>query len=156
MLDNKIKLIQANILAAQEHLLEIEAAMHLLEQKGMYPAVPHFQWQNRGGDGQYLYCIFRQNGNGDYTGPGGKRKLYIGANEANIKEAKRLTRNRENWERLKEHKSQVTIWINGCQGRLLSLEREADRVLEQSQRWPKTNLVKIGAVPVGIPADQKI
>lgn len=136
--------------------MEIEAAMHLLEQKGMYPAVPHFQWQNRGGDGQYLYCIFRQNGNGDYTGPGGKRKLYIGANEANIKEAKRLTRNRENWERLKEHKSQVTIWINGCQGRLLSLEREADRVLEQSQRWPKTNLVKIGAVPVGIPADQKI
>ena len=156
MLDNKIKLIQVNIQAAQDHLLEIEAAMRLLEQKGMYPAVPHFQWQTRGGDGQYLYCIFRQNGNGEYTGPGGKRKLYIGADEAKIKEAKRMTANRENWERLKEHKSQVTIWINGCQNRLTSLEREADRVLEQSERWPKSNMVQIGAAPVGIAAEQKI
>lgn len=142
MIDAKIKLIHANIEAAKEHLLEIEAAMALLERAGMYPAVPHFQWQSRpGSEGRYLYCIFRQNGDGSYTGPDGKKKLYIGTNEANINEARRLTNNRAEWERFREHKLQLLVWINDCDGQLVALEREADRILEAS--WKQYNLPRV-------------
>jgi hypothetical protein len=65
MIDQKVKLIQANISAAREHLHEIAAAMEVLEISGMYPAIPHFQWQDRGGDSKYLYLIFRQRADGD-------------------------------------------------------------------------------------------
>lgn len=142
-LDNKIKLINSNIQAARDHVAEIEQAMALIEQAGMYPAVPHFQWQSRNGDGQYLYLLFRQNPDGTYAGPDGKRKVYIGANEKHVEAARKLARNRQAWERLKAEKLTLLSYITICEGRLISLEKEADRALDYSQKWPRAELPQI-------------
>lgn len=143
MLDNKIKLIRVNIQAARDHIAEIEGAMSLLEQAGMYPAIPHFQWQTRNGDGQYLYLLFRQNHDGTYAGPDGKRKVYIGANEKHVEAARQLARNRQTWEQLKAEKLTLFTYITVCEGKLLNLEREADRTLDYSQKWPRAILPQI-------------
>lgn len=49
-LDQVTELIWENILAAKAHLAEIKAAKELLETAGMYPAIPHFQWQRQADD----------------------------------------------------------------------------------------------------------
>lgn len=149
-LDNLIKLIEAHIAAAQEHLGEIEAAMSLLETAGMYPAVPHFQWQRRDemGEARYLYLVFRQNGNGAYMGPDGKKKVYIGASEGAINEAKRLTRNRERYDRLFIQKNGLRGWILATQNQVGQLETRATHLLQDSQKWPKTELSSIEAAAV--------
>lgn len=142
MIDQKITLVQANIRAAQDHLLEITDAMTLLEQAGMYPAVPHFQWQDRNGDGKYLYLIFRQNGDGSHTGPDGKKKVYIGSNEDKIEEARRLVKNREAWEKLHAQQTDLARWIRMCESKLLTLQRDADSLLKFSNEFPKVKLAK--------------
>lgn len=157
-LDNTVKLIQANIQAAKDHLALISAAMETLKISGMYPAIPHFQWQRReeAGEARYLYLVFRQNGDGAYQGPDGKKKIYIGADPTKIEEAKRLTRNRQTWEKLKEHHNRLSSYITLCEGKLLQLESQADTTLHYSQQWPRSELSQIGAAPSGIAAEHKI
>ena len=145
MIDPKVTLVQTNIQAAKEHLADIQDAMDLLEQAGMFPALPHFQWQDRGSDGRYLYLIFRQNGDGSHTGPDGKKKVYIGANQDKIEEAKRLVKNREMWEELQFQKTDLTRWIRMCESKLLTLQRDADSLLKFSNEFPKVKLAKQAA-----------
>jgi hypothetical protein len=142
MIDPKIFLVEANIRAAYETLTEIINAMDLLQQAGMYPAVPHFQWQDRNGDGKYLYLIFRQKEDGSYSGPDGKRKLYIGANEDKQEEAKRLTKNRLTWQELEAKHTALARWIRMCESKLLMLQRDADSLLKFSNEFPKFELAK--------------
>lgn len=146
-LDNTIKLIQANIQAAKEHLEQIEAAMTLVETAGMYPAVPHFQWQRREelGEARYLYLVFRQNGNGGYMGPDGKKKVYIGADPSKIEEAKRLVCNRERHDWLSVQKSRLRGWIIMTENQIGQLDIKAKSLLADSQKWPKSELSTIGA-----------
>ncbi len=142
MIDEKVTLVQANIHSAREHLADIQNAMTPLELDGMYPAVPHFQWQDRNGDGKYLYLIFRQNHDGSYTGPNGKKKVYIGSNEDRIEEARRLTNNRLKWQELEAKQAELARWIRMCESKLLMLQREADSVLKFSKEFPKFALAK--------------
>lgn len=141
-LDNTVKLIQFNISTAEEHLGEILEARKILEVAGMYPAVPHFQWQRREelGEAKYLYLMFRQNQDGSYQGPDGRRKVYIGADPAKIEEAKRRTRNRENWERLVQEEVKLRRWITYTETQLEILKRDANKILVNSRDWPKSEL----------------
>lgn len=145
MLDNKVKLVEANIQAAYDHLVEIEEAMGLLEAAGMHPAIPHFQWQDRSSDGRYLYLIFRQNSDGSYQGPDGKKKVYIGNKPEAILEARRLTDNRQKWESLQAQRRELTSWLTICKSKLLQLQRQADDLLKYSQEFPRAKVSKIAA-----------
>lgn len=117
-----IQSIQAAILGAFEHLGEIETGLSHLEAAGMYPAVPTEQWQRRNGNGEYLYMIFRKGKNGEYQGPDGKRKVYIGCKAEAIGEARRLAANRRKYERLTAQRNEVIRWINGVAGSLKSCD----------------------------------
>lgn len=140
MLDEKIKQVQENINAAAAHLRQIEGAMALLEQAGMYPAIPHFQLQERNGSGEYLYLLFRQNHNGSYTGPGGKRKLYIGADPKKQDEARRLTHRREIWEELRAAKISLQGWITINEAKIARIDAEISRYTLESKNFPKSKL----------------
>lgn len=140
MLDEKIKQAQDNINAAAAHLRQIEGAMALLEQAGMYPAIPHFQFQERNGSGEYLYLLFRQNHDGSYTGPGGKRKLYIGADPKKQDEARRLTHRREIWEELKTAKTQLEAWMVINKAKIIRIEAEISRFTLETKNFPKSKL----------------
>lgn len=146
-LDHTIKLINTNIAAAQDHLTEILEAMQLLQGAGMYPAIPHFQWQRREemGEAKYLYLIFRQNSDGSHQGPDGRKKIYIGADPANIEEAKRLVRNRERWEQLGQQSIKLRGWITITEKRLSDLERQSLLILKESQEWPRFSANGIAA-----------
>jgi hypothetical protein len=142
MLDEKIKLVQDNIDSARQHLQRIEGAMALLEQVGMYPAVPHFQLQERNGSGEYLYLLFRQNHDGSYTGPGGKRKLYIGADPKKQDEARLFTHRRETWEDLRTAKIQLEAWIRMSESKITRLEAEVSHYVNDSRNYPKYELTE--------------
>lgn len=141
-LDHTISLIEANITAAKQHFQQIEAARFLLQEQGMYPAVPHFQWQRREemGEAKYLYLIFRQNSDGSHQGPDGKKKVYVGADPAKIEEAKRLVINRAQWEQLGREASKLRGWIDYYKSEIAELNREANRILVRSQEWPKASI----------------
>jgi hypothetical protein len=140
MLDEKIKIMQANIEAAAAHLKQIENVMALLEQAGMYPAIPHFQFQERNGSGEYLYLLFRQNHNGSYQGPDGKRKIYIGADQKKQDEARLFAQRREIWERLKSGKIILQSWITANEAKIIRLDTEISRWALESKNFPKSEL----------------
>lgn len=121
--------IRKNLAGVTHHLHEILRAMNELEQAGMYPAIPTEQWQTRNGSGQYLYMLFRQDRYGVYTGPDGKRKLYVGADPEKIAEARRLVANRRRWEELKAAAEKVDRWLKARQGDIEYLARNC-------QQWP--------------------
>jgi hypothetical protein len=125
--------IRENLAGAAHRLHEISQVMNGLEQTGMYPAIPTEQWQDRDGKGKYLYMLFRQDRNGVYTGPDGKRKLYVGTDPEKIAEAHRLAANRRRWEELRAAARQLDIWLKARQGDMEHLARNC-------QQWPHTDL----------------
>jgi hypothetical protein len=125
--------IRENLSGAAHHLHEILQVMNGLEQAGMYPAIPTEQWQDRDGKGKYLYMLFRQDGYGVYTGPDGKRKLYVGADPEKIAEARRLTANRRRWEDLKAAAGKIDRWLKARQCDIEYLARNC-------QQWPRIDL----------------
>lgn len=129
-----LQTIAANLETAQKHLDDIHQEIEHLAVIGMYPSLPTEQWQNRGGAGQYLYMLFRQDRNGQYTGPDGKRKLYVGADPVKIAEARRLAKNRRRYEELCEAARQVEQWLK-------SQEYQIERLAKDSGRWPHMNCV---------------
>lgn len=131
--ERALQAVVTNLEAAQKHLDDIHQEMEYLEAIGMYPSVPTEQWQDRGGAGQYLYMLFRQDGHGQYTGPNGKRKLYVGSLHRKIEEARRLAANRRQWEDLSETARDLKRWI---EGRKYDIEHLANGC----QRWPQADL----------------
>ncbi len=99
---------------AQQRLAEIVDAKAALDAAGMYPAVPTQDWQARGADPddkRYLYLCFPADGDGGYTSPTGKRKVYIGVDPDKQAEAVRLARNRRRFEDLERQQAAVQGWI---------------------------------------------
>jgi len=121
--------IWTHIQAAQSHLDAIQAEMTRLEQDGMYPAVPTEQWQNRDGKGNYLYHLFTMDHEGKYTGPEGKRKVYVGNKPDRIEAARHLATNRARYESLAQTHRRLDSWIYM---RLLDIDRLADH----TEQWP--------------------
>lgn len=152
-LDNQILLIETELDFAQSRLAEIEQSMRLLKLAGMYDSEPHFQWQSRNDNGRYLYLIFRQNADGSYSGPDGKRKVYIGCNESNIAEATRLTQNYKAYCSLQNKANELKRWIRDYQYELENLEKQIARLVRESKRWPGCAIPqKIGATASTAPA----
>lgn len=136
-LDEKIRQIQANIQAAEAKLAEVQNALDFLVSTGMYPAQAKEQWQTRpNSSGQYLYMIFRSDGDGGYLGPNGKRKVYVGADPNSIAEAKRLNQNIKTHETLKYRKYGLESWIHRQRRDVEAIERQIDQQLHASQNPP--------------------
>ena len=104
-----IRTIERAAQLGANRLAVIGRTMREIEQAGMYAGQPTEQWQDRNGKGRYLYMLFRtksyySRAHGQYEGPDGKRKLYIGNKPEAIAEARRLAQNRERWNTLdREH-----------------------------------------------------
>ena len=102
--------------------------MEGLEASGMYPAVPTEQWQARNGSSKrYLYMLFGYSpGLGEYGGPGGKRKVYVGCKDERILEARRLVKNRVYWEAVHREMHRLEWWVEGFQRHLGDVVRRAN------------------------------
>jgi hypothetical protein len=124
-------MIASNFKTAQKHLHHIHLLMERLEQTGMYPAIPTEQWQDRDGKGKYLYMLFRQDGNGQYTGPEGKRKVYVGSPDQKIKEAQQMAANRRRWEELEMAAQRLRQWLSLYRSEIENRARE---------QWPYADL----------------
>lgn len=123
--------IREQLQAAIEHLEVICQEMVRLEQAEMYPSVPHEQWQARdGGEAKYLYMLFHQSRDGQYEGPEGKRKLYVGCDPERIKEARRLAKNRRRYNQLDRLSHNLQSWITREVFQVRHLAHELTR-------WPK-------------------
>jgi hypothetical protein len=100
--------------------------MRELEEDGMYDAVPTESWETRrGGDYEYLYMIFPKI-DGLYTGPGYRRKLYVGCKDERIDEARRLKRNRAEYETLAETLDELEKWLLMLRLRLMGAAMMAE------------------------------
>lgn len=113
-LDETLNAISTNIREAEQYGRELFLAAEEIKSAGMYPAVPSEQWQDRGGDGQYLYMIFKTDGNGIYQGPGNARKLYVGNKADRIAEARRLAENRRRYEEITATLNQLHSWLRSA------------------------------------------
>jgi len=101
-----------------------------IERAGMYPAIPLREAvESRGKAGRdYVYHYFGQNPTGrGYLGPGGKRRVYIGAPDATQRraEANRLWHNREKWETLDRQHTALVSWLSQKHDNVGQLARAA-------------------------------
>ena len=111
--EESVKIIMGELRAARAHYRLMLAEMDRLEQAGMYPAIPSENWQTRNGSGQYLYMVFqRDRKTGQYQGPNGSRKVYVGKDPAKIEQARQMARNRQEWERLEQDARRLRLWVN--------------------------------------------
>jgi len=91
----------------------------------MYPAIPTESWQERGGRGKYLYMLFPSDKRGaGYSGPGGKRKVYVGNKPERIAAARQLAANRRRYEDLQRARRNLLQWID-ARNRALCGQMEA-------------------------------
>jgi hypothetical protein len=110
----------------------VEAAATLKE-AGMYEHQPgRERWENRNGDGAYLYLYWGRDGS-QHKGPEGKRKVYIGNDPERIADARRLIKNGERYRRLKREEQTAV----SCISRALYQIRQAVRELTSLQRGVK-------------------
>jgi len=72
-----LETINQNIDQARQRQDELRKIMEAAEAAGLYYHAPRQKWENRG-SGRYLYLHFHSDGRGGYTGPDGKRKVYVG------------------------------------------------------------------------------
>jgi hypothetical protein len=129
--EEQAALLLRELAAAREHREQLTLEMRRIAAAGMYQAVPTEQWQSRGGgEAKYLYMLFRSNSQGEYYGPAGRRKLYVGADPAKIAEARRLAANRQRWEQIAEVKDRLRIWID-------QQERKIEQIALYADRWPR-------------------
>lgn len=106
-----LEAINAGLAGALAHRADLAQVLATLEAAGMYPASPSEQWQDRNGSGQYLYMLFRLGPDGQYQGPDGKRKVYIGKDPERIAEARRLAENRRRWEVVNRAARDLDGWL---------------------------------------------
>ncbi|MCD4739486.1 MAG: hypothetical protein K8R89_09565 [Anaerolineae bacterium] len=96
--------------AAYRHLVAVEQTIAQVGE--MYPAIPAESWQDRNGKGKYLYMLFLSNQHGGYSGPDGKRKIYIGNKLDRIEAARQLAENRRRYEELQRARRELVAWID--------------------------------------------
>lgn len=119
--------IEASLDEAGARLDGMREQMEGLEKAGMYPAVPTEQWQARNGSAnRYLYMLFRYSVvMGGYSGPDGKRKVYVGCKDERILEARRLVENRVHWEGVDGEMKRLRYWVKRFRRDLEGLVRQA-------------------------------
>lgn len=100
----------------------------------IYPQVPNFQWQDRGGDSKYLFLTFRKT-EGGYGGPDGKKKIYIGNDPENILQAQNKAMNTINHKELNDTMRKLKWWINNAQEEIDDLHRKIEKMVNNSQDW---------------------
>ena len=123
---------------AQLHLIAIQDTLATLESAGMYPAVPRLAWEQKNGQGEYLYLYFKVKPyNRGHEGPDGKRKVYIGIDPAKQADALRQVENRRRWETLKEAERRLM-------GQIARAERDIGHVLQVFLQWSKVELGNLG------------
>jgi len=106
-----IEILRDKLLEALVHLEEIEQKVQFLSED-MYPSVPREQWQDRNGCGRYLYMLFRLDSRtGEYQGPDGKRKLYVGNDPKKISSARQRVKNRRCYEELTRVRDRLLVWL---------------------------------------------
>ena len=103
--------------------------------------MPSEQWQDRNGSGQYLYLLFRLGPDGQYQGPDGKRKVYIGKDPDKIAEARRLAENRRRWERVNRAAKDLDNWLYLRGSELQTLAGKCGR-------WPTCDLGTVAPAAV--------
>ncbi len=155
-LKEMFQVIEGVLDEAAVRLRGLKEEMEGLEKSGMYPAVPTEQWQSRNGSGRrYLYMLFRYSrAMGGYSGPGGKRKVYVGCKEERIAEARRLVENRLRWEEVEKEVRRVEWWVTGFRRDLKKLVGRAGTLRERlgrpgseiSSRWSPKVLAGSGRV----------
>lgn len=120
--------ILAQLEAARAHRAAIRQMIDRVAQEGMYDAVPTESWQDRGGDGRYLYHYFRWDSRRErYLGPEGKKKVYVGSDPERIADARRLATNRRTHDRLVAAEQKLANWLVWRERELANLAREAGR-----------------------------
>lgn len=135
--------IDAQLAAAAAHLEAIEAAMVALDEAGMYPALPSREaWEHRnGGAPIYFYHYFTQDRRtGQYQGPGGKRKVYVGCRAENVAEARRLAENRRRWEELDQARSRLEGWLHSIRTQVGRFTDEAQALARRSGGYVQADL----------------
>lgn len=110
-IDETLSAASENIHAAEAYLQELMLAAHAIEKAGMYPSVPSEQWQTREGSGQYLYMLFKTDRNGNYQGPDGARKIYVGNKQDKIDDARRMAVNRDRYESITRCIEDLTSYL---------------------------------------------
>lgn len=129
--------INANLEQANQLAARIEQYVAEIEADGMYPAVASEQWQQRpNGQADYLYMVFRTNANGDYEGPGGKRKIYVGADPKKQAAARRMNVNRMSFDKLNRRRRDVDNWIKGNRRLLNDLVKRLNDLAEDTSHLP--------------------
>lgn len=133
-MQEQFETIQTHLDAAQMHLIAIRAEMQRLEADGMYDSVPTESWQTRNGvDNQYLYHLFGMDRDGGYTGPDGKRKVYVGCRPERIAQARALANNRRRYDELARAARDLALWLDFRQTDLKQLANAC-------RRWTRTEL----------------
>jgi len=123
---NDFLLTRHNIQEAIAAYHNLESELAELEQTGMYPSVPSEQWQTRNGSGEYLYMLFHTDRDGNYQGPDGKRKIYVGNKPERIEEARRLAANRVLYEQKRRSYDRLREWIHAVNYQARYLKQKAD------------------------------
>ena len=123
-LTNHLTTIAAEIEQAESHLADLEQWIERVEAAGMYCAVPAEEWKND----KYLYMRFPPGDERD--GLDAKGRLYIGCKPDRITEARRLTANRDLYEKLESIAGRLRRWLRG--------EEQAIKYrAHQATSWPR-------------------
>jgi hypothetical protein len=120
-----------NIHDAERYLQDLQIAARAIEEAGMYPSVPSEQWQDREGSGKYLYMLFKTDRSGNYLGPDGARKIYVGNKQEKIAAARRMAENRDRYER-------ITRCIDDLKSYMRRQKFNAQRLLIDVADYPRT------------------
>lgn len=136
-LQDILDLINDNLELATTLRSRIDLELANIEASGMYPAVANEQWQQRpNGQADYLYMVFRANGDGSHAGPEGKRKLYIGADPEKQAAARRLNVNRMLFDKLTRRRQDVSYWITGQRRTLSNLVTALNKLAADTADLP--------------------
>lgn len=143
MMTDQLTTITENIQAAKDHLDRLRHAMAALEADGMYPAVPSREvWEDRGGAAEYLYLHFSTDRYGNFQGPDGKRKIYVGCKPEKLEQARRKIRNREHYNQLETIERRLNSW-------LANIERDLQSLTRQAENWPQLDDKLWKQLPLG-------
>ena len=128
--------------AAHKHRNEIAEQLADLKQRLFYQAIPRQVWEPRteGGE-EYLYLIFPQNRySSTYTGPDGKRKLYVGRDQERIKDVREAIKRTGLIAQLEDELSEADSLIANAQNYLAESVRVSQAMLRRLHLSPESHI----------------